>query len=114
LIPAKATSIKPAKVSVADKILDNFTKREQEALEEYYREKLSVNVGRSISSKTPGIISDLHVGSEFGLYSGYGPVRISQDQLKLRDPWLDCIDKIGHVTLLLLNGDAVEAGLVRS
>jgi hypothetical protein len=75
--------------------------------------KITPIKGRSTSSKTLGVISDLHVGSKFGLYSGYGPTKISQDQLKLRDHWLDCIDKIGHVTLLLLNGDAVEGPNVK-
>jgi hypothetical protein len=105
LTSAKATSIK-----AADKILDNFTKRERETLEAYYSKKLSIRVGRSTSSKTLGIISDLHVGSKFGLYSGYGPIKISQDQIKLRDHWLDCIDQIGRVNLLLLNGDALDGG----
>jgi hypothetical protein len=108
LISAKATSIKPAKVSAADKILDNFTKREQEALEEYYRKKLSVNVGRSTSSKTLGVISDMHVGSTTALYSGYGPAKITSDQEKIRDWWLHCSDKIGKCDLLLLNGEPVE------
>jgi hypothetical protein len=65
-------------------------------------------LGRSTSSKTLGIISDLHVGSKLGLYSGLGPIKISPDQTKLHEHWLDCIDKIGRVNLLLLNGDAMD------
>ena len=65
--------------------------------------------GRSTSSKTLGIISDMHVGSTTALYSGYGPSRITADQEKLRDWWLHCADKIGKCDLLLLNGEPIES-----
>jgi hypothetical protein len=74
LIPAEATSIKPAKVSTADEILDNFTKREQEALEEYYRKKFQLQ-GRSTSSKSIFLISDMHCGNQHWNYVGTSDYR---------------------------------------
>src|SRR6266487_1026187 len=50
----------------------------------------------------------MHVGSDQGLYSGYGPVKISKDQEKLRDWWQHCADASGRVTVLLLNGEPIQ------
>jgi hypothetical protein len=90
---------------VEENILKGYTKKEIEALNEYYRKKFSVLTGRSTSSKSVGIVSDMHVGSIYALYSGYAGYNISPDQKKLRDWWLDCSDKMGRVTVLLLNGE---------
>jgi hypothetical protein len=108
LTQAKATSVQRIKPpSAADKILASFTKREKEALSEYYRKRFQLQ-GKSTSSKTVGVISDMHVGSDTGLYSGYGPVKISKDQQKLCDWWQHCADASGRVTVLLLNGEPVQ------
>jgi hypothetical protein len=96
------TSVKPI-----DKILQSFTRKEREALDEYYRKKLATS-GKSTSSKTLAVISDMHVGSDQGLYSGYGPVKISKDQEKLRDWWMHCADVNGRLTVLLLNGEPCQ------
>ena len=93
--------------TVTDKILNQFTKREKEALDEYYRKKYQLQ-GKSTDSKSVAVISDMHVGSDQGLYSGYGPVKISKDQEKLRDWWQYCADTTGRVTVLLLNGEPIQ------
>jgi hypothetical protein len=102
---AKASSIKP--VSATQKILQSFTKKERESLDEYYRKRFQLQ-GKSTSSKTVGVISDMHCGSDTGLYSGYGPVKISKDQEKLRDWWQYCADASGRLTVLLLNGEPIQ------
>ena len=79
------------------------------------RKAISITkLGRSTSSKTLGIISDMHVGSTTALYSGYGPAKITPDQDKIRDWWLHCCDKIGKCDLLLLNGEPIEADHYKS
>jgi hypothetical protein len=75
---------------------------------------IKVISGRSTSSKSVAVISDMHVGSDQGLYSGYGPVRISKDQEKLRDWWQHCADISGKVTVLLLNGEPIQGGNKKS
>jgi len=114
LISAKATRISPIKPATAtDKILNKFTIREREGLDEYYRKKFQLQ-GRSTSSKTLGVISDMHVGSTTALYSGYGSAKITADQDKIRDWWIHCSDKIGKCDLLLLNGEPIEADHYKS
>ena len=102
---AKAKSIAP--VSATQKIIASFTKREKEALDEYYRKKFQLQ-GKSSSSKSKGVISEMHVGRDTGLYSGYVHVKISKDQEKLRDWWQYCADASGKVTVLLLNGEPIQ------
>lgn len=94
-----------------DKLKESFTEEQWRALEAHVASKLKL--GRSTSSKNVGIISDMHVGSNMALYSGYGPARISPDQVKLRDWWSHCIDKIGHVNVLLLNGEPINGTNVK-
>jgi hypothetical protein len=72
------------------------------------RSIVPIKQGRSTSSKTLGIISDMHVGSVYALYSGYGSAKITPDQQTLRDWWIHCADAIGKCDLLLLNGEPVE------
>src|SRR2546425_2550614 len=67
-----------------------------------------IKQGRSTSSKKLLVLSDLHVGSKFALYSGYAGHKISKDQEKLLEHWLHIRDEVGHVELLLLNGDVCE------
>jgi hypothetical protein len=95
-------------LSNVNKILDSFTQQEREALDEYYRKKLGVFNGRSTQSRKIYVISDLHVGSSVAVYSGYGGHRISKDQQKLRDFWLECRDQIGDIDLLLINGEPIN------
>lgn len=112
---AKTKSITPIKPATsADTILSKFTKKELEALNEHYHKQFSLKQGRSTSSKTLGIISDMHVGSTTSLYSGYGPAKITSDQEKIRDWWIHCSDNIGRCDLLLLNGEPIEADHFKS
>jgi hypothetical protein len=64
--------------------------------------------GRSTSSKTICVVSDLHIGSKFSLYSGNLGYKISPEQQKLLDHWRYSIDKIGKVDMMLCNGDLVD------
>lgn len=104
LTQAKAKSIAP--VSAAD-IKKSFTPKQWETVQEHFRKKFQLR-GRQTSSKSVGVISDMHVGSDQGLYSGYGPIKISKDQEKLRDWWQHCANASGKVTVLLLNGEPIQ------
>lgn len=90
-----------------EKILNSFTKREREALEEHYR-KLYALGGRSTMSRSIVFVGDMHVGSKYAVTAKQ--FKQADDQLKLLDWWYHCVEEIGHVSRLHINGEPIDGG----
>lgn len=96
--------LQQSKETLAQKIYNNLTRREQEALEEFYRKKFIT--GRSSMSRSIALIGDMHVGSKYAVTAKQ--FKQSDDQLKLTDWWYHCVDEIGHVDRLHINGEPID------
>lgn len=92
-----------------EKIIKSFTKRELEALEEYYRKKYELRLGRSTQSRKIGCLSDMHTGSIYAICTddpdsslGYRPNKI---QTQFREQWYDTRDWFDKTNIIVLNGE---------
>jgi hypothetical protein len=90
-------------------LLSSFTKREAEALEEYYRHKFST--GRTSMSRSIAFIGDMHVGSRYAVTAPR--YKQADDQLKLTDWWYHCVEELGHISRLHINGEPIDGGNVK-
>ncbi|MDP9288053.1 MAG: hypothetical protein M3P08_07635 [Thermoproteota archaeon] len=106
-ITEKQSLIKSSPISEVDKLKKSFSKKQWEVIQEHFKKKLQLQ-GKSTSSKSVSLISDMHVGSIYAVYSGSGPTKISPDQQKLLDWWQHCADATGKVSLLLLAGEPID------
>ena len=96
-------------VSKAEQILSNFTKREREALDEYYRQLFKS--GRSSMSRTIAFVGDMHVGSRYAVTAKQ--FKQNDDQLKITDWWVHCSEELGHINRLHINGEPIDGSNVK-
>lgn len=97
------------KRTVVGKILGSISQRDREALEEHYRKKYELKLGRSTQSRKILCLSDMHCGSRHAIctedpdcVNSYKPTK---SQNLFREHWYAVRDWAGKTNIIHLNGE---------